>query len=132
MCHVRYAGHLDLDRRGDLLLDFFGRAARPLRDYLDVVVGNVWIGFDGKIMEGHDSPAEEHHGKAEDEPAVVQRKIDETANHYWSAAFWSANTFATTCWPTSMPESISCILPGRLLPPRTATRRTLPSLPGTH
>ena len=97
MGHVRNAGHLDFDRHGDLLLDLFGGAAGPLRDDLDVVVGDVGVGLDGKVVEGDDSPAEEHDRKTDDQPAIVQRKIDETSNHYWSAVFCSASTFETTC-----------------------------------
>src|ERR1700752_2242188 len=97
MGHVGNAGHLNLDGCGDLLLDLFGGTTGPLCDDLNVVVGDVGIGLDWKIMEGHDSPAEEHDSKTEDEPAVVQRKIDETANHYWSAVFCSASTLETTC-----------------------------------
>ena len=100
---------------GNLLLDLFGRASRPLRDDLDVVVGDVRIGLDGKVVKRDDAPTEEQDGEAKDQPAVVQRKIDETANHYWSAVFCSASAFETTCWPTSMPESISCILPGKVV-----------------
>ena len=77
MGHVRDAGHLDLDGRGDLLLDLFGGAAGPLGDDLNVVVGDVGVGLDGKVMEGDDAPAEEHDGSPEDEPPIVQCKIDE-------------------------------------------------------
>ena len=81
MRHVGDARHLDLDGDGDLLLDFFGGAAGPLGDDLDVVVGDVGIGFDGQVVEGDGAPGEEDDGRAEDEPAIVQRKIDEATNH---------------------------------------------------
>ncbi len=97
MGHVRDAGHLDFNRRRNLLLDLFGGAARPLRDDLDIVVGDVRVSLHWKIVEGDDAPAEEHDRKTEDQPTVVQRKIDETSNHYWSAVFCSASTFETTC-----------------------------------
>ena len=41
----------NFDRDGDLLLHFFGGAARPLRDDLDIVIGHVGIGFDGQVVE---------------------------------------------------------------------------------
>ena len=63
MGHVRDAGHLNLDRDGDLLLDLFGGAAGPLGDDLDVVVGDVGIGLDGEIVEGDRAPAEQHKGR---------------------------------------------------------------------
>ena len=46
----------DFDRNRDLLLDFFGGAAGPLRDHLDVVIGNVGIGFDRKIVKRNRAP----------------------------------------------------------------------------
>ena len=51
MGEVGNAGHLDLDRDGDLALDLFGAAARPLGDDLDVVVGDVGVGFDGQARK---------------------------------------------------------------------------------
>ena len=59
MLHVRDAGHLDLDGDGDLLLNLFGGASGPLRDDLDVVVGDVGVGFDGQVVERDDAPGEE-------------------------------------------------------------------------
>ena len=43
-------------RNRDLLLHFFGRAARPLRDDLDVVVGHVRIGFHRQIVKRDGAP----------------------------------------------------------------------------
>ena len=40
-----------LDRNGDLLLHFFGGAAGPLRDDLNVVAGHVRIRFHRQIVE---------------------------------------------------------------------------------
>ncbi len=131
MGHVRNAGHLDLERNGDLLLDLLGRPPGPLRDDLNVIVGDVWVSLYGQIVERDNAPREKHDRETKHQPAIVQRKIDETTNHSWSAVFWSASAFETTCWPTSMPENISCILPGKVSPPRTGTRRNLPSPEGT-
>ena len=81
MRQVRNAGHLNLDRHGDLALDLFGAAARPLRDDLHIVVGHIGIGLDGQIAKRDDAPGGEHHHAAEDQPAVLEREIDECANH---------------------------------------------------
>ena len=47
--HVRHSGHLNFDRDGDLLLDFFGGSARPLGDDGHVVVRDVRIGLDRQL-----------------------------------------------------------------------------------
>ena len=47
MGEVRQAVHHDLERNGDLLLHLFRRPARPLRDHLDIVIGDVRLGFNG-------------------------------------------------------------------------------------
>ena len=82
MFHVRDARHLDLDGNGDLLLDLFGGAAGPLRDDLHVVVGDVGIGFNRQVMERDNAPDEEKDGGSDDEPSVIEGKVDEAANHY--------------------------------------------------
>ena len=66
-----------LDRNGDLLLDFFGGAAGPLRDDLNVVAGHVGIGFHGQIVEGDHAPDRQQGGCREDQKAVVQGEIDD-------------------------------------------------------
>ena len=45
------AGHLHFDRHGDLLLDLFGGAPRPLGNDLDVVVGYVGVGLHRQVMK---------------------------------------------------------------------------------
>ena len=75
------AGHLNFDRHGDLALDLFSRAARPLGDDLHVVVGYVGVGLDGQRAEADDAPGGEHNDRAEDQPAALEREIDECANH---------------------------------------------------
>ena len=91
MSHVGNAGHLDFEGDGDLLLDLFGGASGPLRDDLNVVVGNVRVSFDREILERDDSPGEEKDCETEDHPAVIQSKIYETTNHFRSAVFCSAS-----------------------------------------
>ena len=75
------AGHLNLNRHGDLALDLFSGAARPLGDDLHVVVGYVGVGLDGQRAEADNAPGGEHNHCAEDQPAVLEREIDECANH---------------------------------------------------
>ena len=81
MSEVGNAGHLDFDRHGDLALDLFGAAARPLGDDLHVVVGHVGIGFDGQVAEATMPQAVSTTTAAEHQPAVLEREIDECANH---------------------------------------------------
>jgi len=81
MGHVGDAGDRDFERDGDLLLDLFGGAARPLRDDVDVVVGDVGVGLDGEVMKGDGSPAEQQHGGDQDDEAVVERPVDELCDH---------------------------------------------------
>jgi hypothetical protein len=50
MSQVRRSIHLNLDGDCDLSLHLFRRSARPLGDDLDIVIGHVWIGFNGKAM----------------------------------------------------------------------------------
>ena len=49
MNHARNAVHHGFERNGDLLLDLLGGDARPLRDDIDVVVGDVRIGLDRQM-----------------------------------------------------------------------------------
>ena len=53
---MRQASHLHLERDADLLLYFFGSAARPLRDDLDIVVGNVGVSLDRKVLKSDSAP----------------------------------------------------------------------------
>ncbi len=84
--HVGDAGHLYFDRDGDLLLNLFGGAAGPLGDDLDVVVGDVGVGFDRKVVEGDDAPAGQQDGCAQHQPSIVESKVDETFDHWASSA----------------------------------------------
>ena len=78
---MRHTVELDFEWNRDLLLDFFGGVARPLRDDLRVGVGNVGIGFDRQIVKGNDAPDEEHERPAQHEQGVVQREVDGLADH---------------------------------------------------
>src|SRR5271168_1624502 len=77
------AVHRSLERNGDLLLDLLSGDAGPLRDDLDIVIRDVGIGLNRQIVEGDDSPGKQHDRQPEDEQAIAERKIDNSANH-WS------------------------------------------------
>ena len=81
MLEVRNSVHLNFDGNGDLLFDFFGGAAGPLRDDLHVVVGHVRIGFHRQIVERNRAPNEQQGREPENYELVVKGIIDERANH---------------------------------------------------
>ena len=81
MREVSHAVQLRLDRNRDLLLHFFRRTARPLRDDPNILVGDVGIGFDGQVVERNDSPDEQQHAHGQHEHAVSQRKINQRPDH---------------------------------------------------
>ena len=78
---MRHSRHLNLDRDRDLLFDLLGGASRPLRNDRDIVVGDIGIGFDGKIVERDRSPAGQQDGNGQHDKFVIQRKIYEGPNH---------------------------------------------------
>ena len=121
MLQVRQAVHDDLDGNGDLLLDFFGGVAGPLRDDLDVVVGDVGIGFHRQVVERDRAPNQQQQRDRQHQKTIIERVIDECADHC-STVFCRTSALATTCWPGWMPETISCMLPGSMMPPITSTR----------
>src|SRR5580692_9764170 len=81
MRQVRQSVHLDFNRNGDLLFDFFGGAPGPLGDDLDIIIGNVGIRLDGEIVKGDRSPNEQENGDRQHDEAVVQREVDDCADH---------------------------------------------------
>ena len=99
MREVGDAGHLNLDGHGDLALNLFGAAARPLGDDLDVVVGDVGIGFDGQVAKGDDAPR----GENDTPPSTSQRLFSAKSTRariiYWFPAVSSRSALVTTCWP---------------------------------
>ena len=72
----------DFERDCDLLFDFFGGVAGPLRDDLRVGVGDVGIGFDGQGVERNDAPNKKDEGRAQDHEAVAKREVDKRTDHY--------------------------------------------------
>src|SRR6266852_4199290 len=79
--YVRDAVHRDFQRDTDLLFDLFCGDSGPLGDDVDVVVGNVRIGFHGKLVKRDRSPPKQKKGRREDQKSVVQGKIYKPANH---------------------------------------------------
>ena len=80
---VRNPVHHDFDGDGDLLLHLFGRAAGPLRDHCDVVVGDVGIRLDGQIVEGNAAPDREQNGDRENDETITESEIDECPDHLY-------------------------------------------------
>ena len=127
---VRDAVHHDLERNGNLLFHFFGGAAGPLRDDLDVVVGDVRIGFHRQIVKRNAAPDEQQHGRHHHQKAVVQREIDQRADHiiavvrclYCSRVLQNQRV-AHHLLARLEPGRISCISCGSISPPITSTRR---------
>ena len=130
------AVHDNFQRNGDLLFNFFGGAAGPLRDDLDVVVGDVGIGFDGEIMERDGAPDQQQESGQRDQETVIEGVIDQGANHratrYCSTVFCKTRALETTRSPGLSPEIISCRLGGAIRPPTTSTRRKLLLAAGTY
>ena len=81
MRHLRNAVHGDFQGNSDLLLDLLGGDPRPLGDDFDVIVGHVRIGVDGQIVECHIASAAQQKSQDKDQKAIVQREIDNLANH---------------------------------------------------
>jgi hypothetical protein len=73
--------HHDFQRNRDLLLDLLRGNSRPLRDDLDVVVGNVRIRFDGQLVKRNCAPNQQQRRCGENQNPVLQRKIDKLTNH---------------------------------------------------
>src|SRR5580658_6602189 len=131
MLKVRHAVHLNFDGHGNLLLHFFCSSARPLGDYLNPRVRNFRVCLNRQSLERDRSPDEQKQHEAQDNEAIVEREIDELANHHCSAVFWNSSAFSTTRWPGATPETISCIPPGSISPALTSTRRNWLSFSGT-
>jgi hypothetical protein len=78
---VRVQDSDDLERDRDLLLDLFGRNSWPLRDDLDVVVGDVGIRLDRQLVKRNRPQPEQAEAGREHERAIVEREVDGATNH---------------------------------------------------
>ena len=55
---MRDSSHLNFGRDRHLLFNVFCGMPRPLGDDIDVIIGDVWIGFDREIVERDCTPSE--------------------------------------------------------------------------
>src|ERR1700761_8294402 len=117
MLQVRDTGHLNLGRNRYLLFDVLCGMPRALGNDVDVVVGDIRIGLDWKIVKRNDAPREEQKGPTEYKKAIIQGKVDDPPNHCPSRVASNWRTFETTCWPGAMPERISSLFGNTVLPP---------------
>src|SRR5580765_7712449 len=113
--------HLNFQGNGDLLFDFFCGASGPLRDYLYPSVGNVGISFDRELLERDDAPQKQKRRHAQHDEAIIERALDQQADHYCSAMFWNSSALATTFCPALRPPATSCMPPASISPLVTST-----------
>jgi hypothetical protein len=77
---VRNPGELDLDRDGDVALHLLGRLTGILGDDLHQRRHRVGIGLDVELEERRHTYGEQHGHGHEHQPAVAQRKGDESSH----------------------------------------------------
>src|SRR5215472_11234244 len=96
MHHAWNAIHGDFQWDRDLLFYLLGRDSRPLGDDLDVVVSHIRIRLHGEAVERDDAPDKKDHGHGQHENPVVERVIDNAANHFSFSyqGAWSRTTAA--------------------------------------
>ena len=71
------AGHLDLDRDGDVALDLLGGLAGILRDDVDQRRHRIGIGLDVQPRVGEQSGDGQHHAQDDDEDSLLEGGGDE-------------------------------------------------------
>ena len=120
-------------RDGDLLLDLFGGAAGPLRDDLDVVVGDVGIGLDGQVVERDDAPDEQQNGERRG-PASGCSAQNRRARESFTGPPCSAAPARSRrpAGPASMPESDLLHIAAASMSPPTHRRRAELAVAGRH
>ncbi len=69
------------DRHGDLLLDLFRGDSGPLSDDLDVVIGDVRVGFHGETAEGDDTPDEQQNCDGDGQQTICKTEVNEASDH---------------------------------------------------
>src|SRR5271157_1968612 len=74
---------LKVDRQGvsDLVFDLLGAAAHPVREYDDLVFGQVGNGINGRGHHGTDAGDTKHQGRQDDEITVADRPLDDRLDH---------------------------------------------------
>ena len=98
VCEMRDAVDGDFDGDSDLLLHLFGGAAGPLRDDLDVVVGDVRIGFHRQVVKGDGAPDQQQQSHRR----VIRKRLSSAKSIrpriiYCSAVLCRTSAFETTC-----------------------------------
>ena len=78
---MRQPAELDLQRDGDLLLDFFGRVARKQRDHRDLNIGHVRKRLDRQGVERRNSGADEQHQQQNQEQRLMDRERNDFPDH---------------------------------------------------
>jgi len=78
---------LHFDRNGDLLLDLFRGAPRPLRNDAYVVVADIGLGFHRQVVKRDDAPSEQQGPDGQHHKLVVQGKIYEGTDHFLFTIF---------------------------------------------
>jgi hypothetical protein len=81
MHDMRNAVHRDFQWNRDLLLNLLRGNTRPLRNYVHVVVRDVRIRLDRKLVKRYRSPDKQQKGRCQDKKTIVQREVDKLANH---------------------------------------------------
>src|SRR6476660_9493408 len=74
------ARHLHFDWNRHLLFHFLAGPAWPLRDDLHIVIRNVRVGFDRKILERDSAPTNQYGRQHQDQELIAERIIDKCAN----------------------------------------------------
>ena len=79
---MRHSGHLNFDRYRHLLFHFFGGTSRPLGNHGHVVIRDVGVSLHRQIVERDGSPTEQQDGYGQHNEFVVEREVNERANHF--------------------------------------------------
>src|SRR6202790_113612 len=101
MSQVGNTIQLDLKRDGDLLFHLFCGVTGPLGNDLDVGVGDVWIGFNGQIVERNDAPNEQDDSETHHQDPIVQRQVNQVTDHLLCVASGSKSSGVASRWGMS-------------------------------
>jgi len=81
MSYVRHPVHHGLEWNRNLLLHLLGGDSWPLRDDLHVIIRDVGIRFDRKLVKRYRAPPEQQKRCGEHEKTILEREINEPSNH---------------------------------------------------
>ncbi len=105
---MRNARHLDFDRDRDLLFNLFCRSSRPLRNHLNIIVRNVRIRLDRKIVKRNHAPAEEQNRRASTSQRLFSAKSTSAAESLLRRRILHGERLHTTFCPGCSPAVTSC------------------------